>query len=72
MYVVPTLKGLMKEKNIQYSMALYDGLLSSLLSRFDGLMEQLEISISFQPNRQFYDLYKDSVFLFFSISWWYV
>ena len=61
---------LMNERqNIRYTTTLCDSLLCSLLSRFGGLLEQMDINITelnidFQINRKFYDLYKDPVFLF--------
>ncbi|CAF4583275.1 unnamed protein product [Rotaria sp. Silwood2] len=70
-----------EKKNIQYTTALCDALLSPLLSRFGGLLEQMEIdltecNVSFQMNKKFYDLYKNPVFLFspfldgmFKIRW---
>lgn len=70
-----------EKKKLQYTSALCDALLSSLLSRFGGLLEQMEIDINgldvnFQMNKKFYDLYKDPLFLFspfldgmFKIRW---
>ncbi|CAF3245054.1 unnamed protein product [Rotaria sp. Silwood2] len=60
-----------EKKNIQYTTALCEALLSSLLSKFGGLLEQTkvdlnELNINFQMNKKFYDLYKDPVFLFSS------
>ncbi|CAF3595721.1 unnamed protein product [Rotaria sp. Silwood1] len=60
-----------EKKNIQYTTALCDALLSSLLSKFGGLLEQMEVdlnelNINFQMKEKFYDLYKDLVFLFSS------
>lgn len=61
------LKG--EKNNVHYTTSLCNALLSSLLSRFGGLLEQLEININetdvdFEKNKNFYDLYKDPVFLF--------
>lgn len=58
-----------EKKKIQYATSLCDALLSSLLSRFGGLLEQMEIdldalNIHFEINKKFYDLYKDPLFLF--------
>ena len=63
-----------KEK-IQHTTALGDALLSSLLSRFVDLLEQMEIDLSeldinFQVNKTFYHLYKDSLFLFSPFLGW--
>ncbi|CAF3849642.1 unnamed protein product [Rotaria magnacalcarata] len=61
---------LKKEKNnIHYTNVLCDALLSSLLSRFGGLLEQLQIDLNetgvdFKENKRFYNLYEDPVFLF--------
>ena len=61
---------LRKEKNnIRHTGKLCDALLSSLLSRFGGLLKQLEIDLNetgvdFEENKRFYDLYKDPVFVF--------
>jgi hypothetical protein len=57
------------KKNLQYTTSLCEALLSSLCSRFGGLLEQMEINLTesdirFQMNKKFYDLYKDPVFLF--------
>ena len=74
--------GLKDEKNnVQYTTQLCDALLSSLLARFGGLLENLEINLSeadvgFKVNKKFYDLYKDPVFIFspfldgmFKLNW---
>jgi hypothetical protein len=58
-----------EKNNIQHTTPLCNALISSLLSRFGGLLEQLEIDVNetgieFQKKKQFYDLYKDPVFLF--------
>ncbi|CAF2100505.1 unnamed protein product [Rotaria magnacalcarata] len=70
-----------EKNNIQHTTALCDALISSLLSRFGGLLEQLEIDIretgiEFEIKKQFYDLYRDPVFLFtpfldgmFKLNW---
>ena len=61
---------LKKEKeNVRYTKKLCDALLSSLLSRFGALLEQLEIdlnetNVTFNQNKRFYELYKDPVFMF--------
>ncbi|CAF0735235.1 unnamed protein product [Adineta steineri] len=57
-----------EKNNVQYTTSLCESLLSSLLSRFGGLLEQLEINftdinISFKTNNKFYNLYKDPIFL---------
>ncbi|CAF3263370.1 unnamed protein product [Rotaria sp. Silwood2] len=71
----------MKRKIYNIQQHLCDALLSSLLSKFGGLLEQMEVdfnelNINFQMNKKFYDLYKDPVFLFspfldgmFKIRW---
>ena len=58
-----------EKNNIHYTTKLCDALLSSLLSRFGGLLEQLGINLNetgvvFKENKRFYDLFKDPVFLF--------
>ena len=70
-----------EKNNFQHTTMLCNGLISSLLSRFGGLLEQLEIDlnetgIEFKKKNQFYDMYKDPVFLFtpfldgmFKLSW---
>ncbi|CAF2955766.1 unnamed protein product [Rotaria sp. Silwood2] len=60
-----------KKINIQHTVTIFYSLISSLLSRFDGLLEQSEIDINetdieFKKKHQFYNLYKDPVFLFTS------
>ncbi|CAF1567481.1 unnamed protein product, partial [Didymodactylos carnosus] len=57
------------KNNIRYTTKLCDALLSSLLSRFGDLLEQLEINLNetgvdFKENERLYDLYKDPIFLF--------
>ncbi|CAF1511676.1 unnamed protein product [Rotaria sordida] len=70
-----------EKNNIQHTTTLCNALISSLLSRFGGLLEQLEIDVNetgieFKKKNQFYDLYKDPVFLFtlfldgmFKLNW---
>ncbi|CAF1126829.1 unnamed protein product [Rotaria sordida] len=70
-----------ENNNIQHTTTLCNALISSLLSRFGGLLEQLEIDVNetgieFKKKNQFYDLYKDPVFLFtpfldgmFKLNW---
>jgi hypothetical protein len=58
-----------EKNNVHYTTMLCNALLSSLLSRFGGLLEQLEINVNetgvdFIKSKHFYDLYKDPVFLF--------
>ncbi|CAF3105939.1 unnamed protein product [Rotaria sp. Silwood2] len=60
-----------EKKNIQYATALCDALLSPLLLKFGGLLEQMEVdlnelNINFQMNKKFYDPYKDPVFFLHS------
>ncbi|CAF1471141.1 unnamed protein product, partial [Adineta ricciae] len=57
-----------EKSNIQYTTTLCNALISSLLSLFGGLLEQLEVNvketgIELKKNKQFYDLYKDPVFI---------
>ena len=70
-----------EKKTVKYTTSLCDALLSSLLSRFGGLLESFEIDlketgVEFKINKKFYGLYKDPVFLFspfldgmFKLSW---
>ena len=70
-----------EKNNIHYTTKLCDALLSSLLARFGGLLEQLGINLNetgviFKENKRFYDLFKDPVFLFtpfldgmFKLNW---
>ena len=70
-----------EKNNVQYTTSLCDALLSSLLSRFGGLLETFEINLNetgveFKINNKFYDLYKDPVFIFspfldgmFKLNW---
>ncbi|CAF1525311.1 unnamed protein product, partial [Adineta ricciae] len=58
-----------EKKHVQHTTTICDALLCSLISRFGGLLEQMEIDVTgvgvnFQINKKFYDLYKDPVFLF--------
>ena len=57
-----------EKNNVQHTKSLCNALLSSLLSRFGGLLEEMEIKvtdydIAFRANKKFYDLYKDPVFV---------
>ncbi|UJR17867.1 hypothetical protein I4U23_004766 [Adineta vaga] len=59
------------KNNEQYTTSLCEGLLNSLLSRFGGLLKQMDvnltnINVDFKTNKKFYNLYKDPVFLFSS------
>ena len=70
-----------EKTNVQYTTSLCQALLSSLLSRFGGLLEKFEINLNetgveFKINKKFYDLYKDPVFIFspfldgmFKLNW---
>jgi hypothetical protein len=67
--------------DVRCTKSLCDALLSSLLSIFGGLLEELEVNIGetgveFKVNKKFYDLCKDPVFIFspfldgmFKLNW---